>query len=35
MTHLAIWDGTGDPDAGETTWGEPATDDEYQHAQQN
>jgi quercetin dioxygenase-like cupin family protein len=33
MTHLAIWDGTGDPDVVETTWGEHVTDDEYQQAQ--
>ncbi|MEY9857760.1 quercetin dioxygenase-like cupin family protein [Catenulispora sp. GAS73] len=33
MTHLAIWDGTGDPDVEETTWGEPVTDDEYRSAQ--
>jgi quercetin dioxygenase-like cupin family protein len=32
MTHLAIWDGTGDPDTPETTWGEHVTDDEYQKA---
>ncbi len=29
MTHLAIWDGTGDPDIAETTWGEKVPDDEY------
>jgi quercetin dioxygenase-like cupin family protein len=34
MTHLAIWDGTGDPEVVETTWGAHVTDDEYQHAQQ-
>jgi len=34
MTHLAIWDGTGDPNVEETAWGEPVTDDEYQRAQQ-
>ena len=33
MTHLAIWDGTGDPDVPETTWGEHLTDDEYGDAQ--
>ncbi|WP_433521326.1 (R)-mandelonitrile lyase [Nocardia pseudovaccinii] len=35
MTHLAIWDGTGDPDLPETTWGEHVTDDEYARAQQH
>ena len=29
MTHLAIWDGTGNPDIPETTWGDHVTDDEY------
>lgn len=33
MSHLAIWDGTGDPDIIETTWGEHVTDEEYQRAQ--
>jgi quercetin dioxygenase-like cupin family protein len=33
MTHLAIWDGTGDADVAETTWGEHVSDDEYQRAQ--
>lgn len=33
MTHLAIWDGTGDPDVPETTWGEHLTDEEYRQAQ--
>lgn len=33
MTHLAIWDGTGDPDVPETTWGEPVTDADYQRCQ--
>lgn len=32
MTHLAIWDGTDDPDTPETTWGEHVTDDDYQLA---
>ncbi|MET9487479.1 cupin domain-containing protein [Nocardia sp. NPDC006630] len=35
MTHLAIWDGTGDPQTPETTWGEHVTDDEYRHATQH
>jgi quercetin dioxygenase-like cupin family protein len=35
MTHLAIWDGTGDPGIDETTWGEHVTDDEYQQANQH
>jgi quercetin dioxygenase-like cupin family protein len=26
MTHLAIWEGTGNPDVPETTWGEQVTD---------
>ncbi len=34
MTHLAIWDGTGDPDIPETTWGEHVTYDEYDRANQ-
>lgn len=29
MTHLAIWEGTGNPDVPETTWGDHVTDDEY------
>jgi len=29
MTHLAIWEGTGDADTPETTWGEHVTDQEY------
>ncbi|GAA1956945.1 (R)-mandelonitrile lyase [Catenulispora subtropica] len=33
MVHLAIWDGTGDPGAEETTWGEAVTDEEYRSAQ--
>ncbi|MFI1235093.1 (R)-mandelonitrile lyase [Nocardia salmonicida] len=33
MTHLAIWDGTGDPDVAETVWGEHVTDDEYRRAE--
>lgn len=33
MVHLAIWDGTGDPDVSETTWGEAVTDEEYRSAQ--
>ncbi|TCC05502.1 cupin domain-containing protein [Kribbella soli] len=33
MTHLAIWDGTGDPDVPETTWGEHVTDTDYEKAQ--
>jgi quercetin dioxygenase-like cupin family protein len=33
MTHLAIWDGTGDPDVPETTWGEHVTATDYQQAQ--
>lgn len=33
MTHLAIWDGTGDPDVPETTWGDHLTDADYQQAQ--
>ncbi|HEU4946980.1 MAG TPA: hypothetical protein VFT31_07485 [Kribbella sp.] len=33
MTHLAIWDGTGDPAVPETTWGEHVTDADYQQAQ--
>ncbi len=32
MTHLAIWDGTGDPAVEETTWGEPVGDEDYQRA---
>lgn len=32
MTHLAIWDGTGDPEVPETTWGEHVSDDEYRQA---
>ncbi|WP_433560611.1 cupin domain-containing protein [Nocardia sp. CA-151230] len=32
MSHLAIWEGTGDPDQPETTWGVHVTDDEYSHA---
>ncbi|GAA1585182.1 cupin domain-containing protein [Kribbella hippodromi] len=35
MTHLAIWDGTGDPDVPETTWGEHVTDAEYDAANGN
>lgn len=34
MTHLAIWEGTGDPDVPETTWGAQITEDEYEQAQQ-
>lgn len=34
MTHLAIWDGTGDPDIQETTWGEAVGDDEYARARE-
>ena len=33
MSHLAIWDGTGDPELVETTWGEHVSDDEYRRAQ--
>ncbi|MFC9872904.1 (R)-mandelonitrile lyase [Nocardia salmonicida] len=33
MTHLAIWDGTGDPDVAETVWGEHVADDEYRRAE--
>lgn len=33
MTHLAIWDGTGDPSTPETTWAEHLDDDTYQAAQ--
>lgn len=29
MTHLALWEGPGDPDAPETEWGEHVTDAEY------
>ncbi|MGV9838086.1 (R)-mandelonitrile lyase [Nocardia niigatensis] len=32
MSHLAIWEGTGDPDQPETTWGEHVTGDDYAHA---
>ncbi|MFF3574595.1 (R)-mandelonitrile lyase [Nocardia jiangxiensis] len=32
MTHLAIWEGAGDPNVPETTWGEQVTDDEYRRA---
>ncbi len=35
MTHLAIWEGTGDPGTPETTWGEHVTDDEYARADQH
>ncbi|RZT26740.1 quercetin dioxygenase-like cupin family protein [Kribbella sp. VKM Ac-2569] len=33
MTHLAIWEGTGNPDVPETTWGEHVTDTDYEKAQ--
>ena len=33
MTHLAIWEGTGDPDVPETTWGEHISDEQYDAAQ--
>ncbi|WP_238156956.1 cupin domain-containing protein [Kribbella sp. VKM Ac-2571] len=33
MTHLAIWDGTGNPDVPETTWAEHVTDTDYEQAQ--
>lgn len=29
MTHLAMWEGPGDADTLETTWGEHVTDEEY------
>ncbi|MFI7666933.1 cupin domain-containing protein [Nocardia sp. NPDC049526] len=29
MKHLAIWDGTGDSEVPETTWGEHVSDDDY------
>lgn len=29
MCHLAMWEGTGDPAAPETEWGEHVTDEEY------
>lgn len=29
MTHLAIWEGLGDPATPETEWGEQVTDQEY------
>jgi quercetin dioxygenase-like cupin family protein len=35
MTHLAIWDGTGDPDLEESTWGEPVAAEDYQRACQH
>ena len=35
MTHLAIWDGTGDAEVPETSWGELVTDQEYQQALQD
>lgn len=33
MSHLAIWEGTGDPDEPETTWGEHVSDADYAGAQ--
>jgi quercetin dioxygenase-like cupin family protein len=32
MTHLAIWEGTGNPDVAETSWGELVSDDDYRQA---
>lgn len=29
MEHLALWEGTGDPDVPETVWGGKVTDAEY------
>ncbi|RMI44554.1 cupin domain-containing protein [Actinomadura harenae] len=29
MSHLALWEGTGDPDVPETIWGAKVTNDEY------
>ncbi|WP_433463584.1 (R)-mandelonitrile lyase [Spirillospora sp. CA-128828] len=29
MEHLALWEGSGDPDAPDTIWGEKVTDTEY------
>ena len=29
MTHLAMWEGPGDADTPESTWGEHVTDEEY------
>lgn len=33
MTYLAIWDGTGDPDVPETSWGEHLTAADYQQTE--